>query len=514
MSQTTLEPAAYTPAVAAQRTHSQTNRRTVGLRLVYLGLLTCLAFAILGYHPGVEDDFVYLAAIKHDLNPALFPHDLPFIMEQLHLTLFDTLIAGLVNVTHLGLPWSEILCQFSAIGVLLFCCWQIAAHCFHEASARWAGTTFIAVMLALPVSTSDLFLVDQHLHPRLLATDCILLAVLAILGRRGAFAFPLLLVGAVLHPLMTAFGSSFCLFLACEQTMPSWWSFAFRPFRTAAAVLPSSWLWEKPTVEWQRAASPRTFLNLWRWPWYGWLGIVGPMAIVAWLRSIACRRNQSNLITFSSALLAYSVFQLIVAMVLLSSHAPAWFLQFEPMRFLHLLYLFTALLGAATFGGLWLKRSYWRWTLVFLPLGAAMYVDQRAEFAGSPHIEWPGAAPSNPWLQSFAWIRTHTPTEAYFALDPLYTNAHLEGVHSFRALAERSMLADSIKDPGIVTHVPHLAPRWISETDATAGWQSFDARDFQGLRQQFGVDWILVDHSVPGLACPYHNSMIWVCKLS
>jgi hypothetical protein len=76
------------------------------------------------------------------------------------------------------------------------------------------------------------------------------------------------------------------------------------------------------------------------------------------------------------------------------------------------------------------------------------------------------------------------------------------------------MLADSIKDPGIVTHVPHLAPRWIRETEATAGWQNFNVRDFQGLREQFGVDWVLLDHSVPGLGCPYHNGMIWVCKLS
>ena len=42
--------------------------------LVLLLLLTVGAILVQGYHPGLEDDAYYLAAIKHDLNPALFPH--------------------------------------------------------------------------------------------------------------------------------------------------------------------------------------------------------------------------------------------------------------------------------------------------------------------------------------------------------------------------------------------------------------------------------------------------------
>ena len=85
-----------------------------------------------------------------------------------------------------------------------------------------------------------------------------------------------------------------------------------------------------------------------------------------------------------------------------------------------------------------------------------MLAAQRAEFSGSQHIEWPGRAPSNPWLQAFAWIRTNTPTDAYFALDPRYLEAPGEDYHSFRALAERSQMADAIKDTAVVTQVPEL----------------------------------------------------------
>ena len=45
-----------------------------GRRLRWLALLPLSVFAILiqGYHPGLEDDAFYLAAIKQNLNPSLF----------------------------------------------------------------------------------------------------------------------------------------------------------------------------------------------------------------------------------------------------------------------------------------------------------------------------------------------------------------------------------------------------------------------------------------------------------
>ncbi len=47
----------------------------------------------MGYHPGLEDDAFYLAAIKRNLNPSLFPHDAEFFRLQFQATIFDKLIA-------------------------------------------------------------------------------------------------------------------------------------------------------------------------------------------------------------------------------------------------------------------------------------------------------------------------------------------------------------------------------------------------------------------------------------
>src|ERR1019366_6352007 len=63
-------------------------------------LLTALGLAIAGYDPGCEDDGVYLSAIKHDLAPALYPHDADFFALQLQATVFDRAVAGLIRLSH------------------------------------------------------------------------------------------------------------------------------------------------------------------------------------------------------------------------------------------------------------------------------------------------------------------------------------------------------------------------------------------------------------------------------
>jgi hypothetical protein len=143
-----------------------------------------------------------------------------------------------------------------------------------------------------------------------------------------------------------------------------------------------------------------------------------------------------------------------------------------------------------------------------------MFASQRALFAATPHFEFPGTRPTNPWLESFAWIRNNTPVNAYFALDPKYLAAPGEDYHSFRALAERSMLADMIKDPAVVTQVPELGRDWEKQTEAQVGWQHFELRDFQRLKSDFGVDWVLVSYPEPaGLDCKWHNARLSVCQI-
>ena len=88
-----------------------------------------------------------------------------------------------------------------------------------------------------------------------------------------------------------------------------------------------------------------------------------------------------------------------------------------------------------------------------------------------------------------------------------------EDQHGFRAIAQRSMLADNLKDSGAVTMFPKLAELWKQQVEAEQGWKHFGLADFRHLSSQFGVDWVVVASPISGLACPYHNEAVAVCQI-
>ena len=88
-------------------------------------------------------------------------------------------------------------------------------------------------------------------------------------------------------------------------------------------------------------------------------------------------------------------------------------------------------------------------------------------------------------------------------------------MHGFRAIAERSMLADFVKDSGAVSLFPQLADHWRSQTQAESGWKDFKLQDFEKLAGEFPVTWILTQTPAPGgLACPYKNRDVAVCRIA
>lgn len=484
-----------------------------GRNFLLVLLFSLLAMAVMGYHPGLEDDAVYLTAVKADLNPALYPHDSDFFRVQLQATVFDKCVAGFVRYMHIPVAYAELLFQFLSIYLILLCCRSIAGHLFAEEWVQWAGVALTTAMMTLPVAGTALNLADQHLHPRNTATALILWAISRILAGRRWQAVLLLFCAFLLHPIMTVLGISFCCFLTLA---PLDWALARRRalLGSVAAATPLGWIFEPPTPVWHRALQTRGYYFLYNWTWYEWLGAVGPLCLFCLLWRLALKRGETKLARFALAVFSYGVFQLAVAMIVLKSPALVRLTPMQPMRFLHLIYYFLTLVGGCLLGKYLLKKSAWRWAVFLIIINTSMFASQRALFSGSQHLELPGMTSSNPWLQSFAWIRANTPTDAYFAMDPNYLAAPGEDYHSFRALAERSQLADMVKDPSLVTQVPELGPAWERQVNATAGWQQFQLADFERLKGQLRVSWVLVPYPQPtGLPCKWHNKSLSVCEI-
>ncbi|MGA2457090.1 MAG: glycosyltransferase family 39 protein [Terriglobales bacterium] len=502
-----------------------------GTSLQKLGWLTLLlllaAFAMLvqGYHPGLEDDAFYLAAIKQDLNPSLFPHDADFFRVQFQATVFDKLIALSLRWTHVPLEWGILFWQGAVTVLILWGCWRISRRCFAEAHAQWAAVTLVAVLLTLPVSGTGLNLTDQHLHPRALATALILAAIVAVLDRRLVLAGALLAVAFSVHAIMAAFGASYCLFLMwkpAERTKTERTKTKVDQQRTAvlAALLwPLGWMFDPPSDAWRQAAATRSFYFVLRWHWYEWLGVVAPLLLLWWFRALARRRSQTVLAHVAERLVYFGGFQLAVALIILLPARLERLRPLEPMRFLHLVYLLFVLLAGGLLGQYVLKKHALRWLLLFVPLSAGMFYAQRQMYPATAHLELPGSlsrneASRNNWVEAFRWISRNTPVDSQFALDPRYMELPGEDYHGFRAVAERSVLADELKDAGMAARVPRLAPRWLREVEAQRGWRDFQRPDFLRLKAEFGVDWVVLQApGVEGLPCPYRNPQVVVCRV-
>ncbi len=249
--------------------------------LALLAALTVFALLIMGYHPGLEDDAFYLAAIKRNLNPALFPHDAEFFRLQFQATIFDKLVALSVRLTHLPLAWTVFLWQLAAIFLLLHGCWRISRRCFTQPAAQWASVTTVAALLTLPLPGIALALADQYLHPRTLATAAILAAIVAVLDRRlwlaGGLARRRLYYSA---PSWPASEFLFCAFLFWNQRVRPLQRRSSAPSSRSAGPLPLGWIFEPASDAWRQAAATRGFYYPAHWHWYEWLGLIAPLILL------------------------------------------------------------------------------------------------------------------------------------------------------------------------------------------------------------------------------------------
>jgi hypothetical protein len=160
-----------------------------------------------------------------------------------------------------------------------------------------------------------------------------------------------------------------------------------------------------------------------------------------------------------------------------------------------------------------LRTHVWRWLVLFIPLCSGMFYVQRELFSTSSHIELPGLQAPNRWARCFLWIRQNTPPDAYFAVDPHYMSRPDEENIGFRALAERSKLADYSQDAAVAAVAPDLALVWKRQVESMKGYQNFTRNDFLRLKTEFATDWALVEQEVPALNCPYFKDGLAVCRI-
>ena len=455
------------------------------------------------------------------LNPILFPVNAEFFGEHAGHTLYPKLIAASVRMSHLPLPWAMFIWHILSIFLMLAATWRMASALFVDPKARWAAVALMAGLLTLPVAGTALYILDQYLNPRNLAAFAGVFAIAEVLHRRFVVAVLWLAFAAAMHPFMSAFSIMFCVWLVLLER--------FEPrFLGFSAALPFGITLDPPPAAYHEVALLQPSHYILRWEWYEWLGVIGPVLLFWWFARIARRRGLNNIELVSRAIIPVVLVATVAAIILSSSARMEALARLQPLRSLALTYILLIVIGGGLLGEYVLQRHAWRWAVFFLPLGLGMFWAQREIFPASAHIEWPWAESRNPWAQAFDWIRTNTPTDALFALNPAHMDLPGEDEIGFRACAERSMLADLVKDKGASTMFPPLSAEWLKQVQDQKNWTHFQLSDIERLRQKYGIGWVVVEQAVfaqglaqPGLAhagrdaleCPYQNSAVRVCRL-
>lgn len=490
-----------------------------------LGLLglTAAAFAIDGYHPFSEDAETYLPAVEKLLHPHLFPTGAEYFQLHAHLTLFPQLLAYTVLTGHVTLPWALFFWQTLSFFLFILACWKLMGRLFASPVAGWAGVGLVVTLSTMPVAGTALYPMDPFLNPRNIIAFAQIFAVLKVVERRYIQAGLFLLFGFAIHPLMTAFAATFCVAVVVidqwvEVREPARDQLAVQEIAPAAPALllfgAFDGLFKPPSEAYDLVAGNHRYQFLARWTWYESLGAIAPLFIFWGFSRIARARKMRYLELISRAMVVYGAVYFIIGLVVSLPHRLEVLALLQPMRSLQLLYILMLLVGGGLLGEYILRNKIWRWVALFLPLSAGMCYAQRALYPATAHIEWPTAGPTNPWEQAFEWVRDNTPEQAVFAIDPNYMGIEGEDSQGFRAIAERSQLADDGKDSGVVELFPQIGSSWMAQVHAQTGIEQFRRSDFERLERDYGVSWVILQRSGHhDLDCPYKNAVVTVCRL-
>jgi hypothetical protein len=473
-------------------------------------LLTVAALAVHGYHPAIEDAEIYLPGIKLHLNPALYPTGREFFLSHASMTWFDDIVAASVRWSHL--PFDAVLfCwHLASIFLLLLASWRLGEACFETRRACWCGTALVASLLTMPVAGTALFIMDPYLTPRSVSLYATLFALRGAIDRKRLQVAGWMAITAAFHPLMTVFAGSYLTLVYFQNHE-----------RRPIGVLPAAfglvnWV-PRASASYHIVVQTNPYFFILRWAWYEWAGVFGSIALACWFERIGARHGRRTVQILCRAIVAMIVIALAAALLLTVPDRFEALARYQPMRALYVAYVLLLIIGGGLMGDGVLKQSAVRWALLFLPLSVGVGYAQTLMYPATRHIEWPLAPSHNAWVDAFQWIEASTPIDATFALDPEYMVRPGEDRHGFRAIAERSRLADALKDSSAATMFPEgpLAEHVLQQVNGLRGWRNLGISDFARIGRAYGVSWVVLEQpGVAGLYCPYANAAVRVCQVT
>ena len=479
---------------------------------ISLALLTPAVLLVHGYHPLADDGAVYVTGIKKLANPGLYQPDAVFALSPTHLSIFAHLLAGVLRWGHISLSALLLICHAASIFLFLLGSWKVAARIFPEQSARWGAVLLAACCFTLPVAGTSLSIMDPYVTARSFSTPFTLFALAAVLEDKWVTCGVWLALAALLHPLMACYATFAVLILVLTRRR-RWRSIrllAVLGLLTCAVIFMVT---RHPdlSVAYNRAALSRSYFFLSSWRWYEYPGLLMPLLLLGIGGANKRAPWPARALAISATILGGCA--LLASMCFVHRSGSLLLARLQVLRAFHFVYIAGVLLaggGLATLAQRW-KRGI---AALYVAVLLIMFAAQKMTYPASSHVEWPGLSPRNLWRQAFLWVRANTPEDAIFALDNDYIEWPGEDAQGFRAIAERSAVADYFKDGGIASNFRQAASPWWQGSQATGQLNS--ASDEQRLARllPLGVTWIVLPAQAnTRFPCPFTNGSVRVCRL-
>lgn len=483
--------------------------------ILRLGLLTAAGLLIHGYHLGVEDAEIYIPTAKKLLHPGLYPYADEFFLSHGHLSLFGPILAWTSRLTHLPVDWSIFGWYLLTLFATLASCWVLLSACFESSRARWTGMLVVTAVLAMPATNTGLLLIDPYMTARSFSTPLTVFALAGLLERKYVLSGVAALLTAAFHPQMVAYLIFLALVIWVIERKRERVRERVPVMASGLAVLPTGFSLAPASGPYREALYSRDYFFLYNWSWYHWVGMLAPLAILAWFWRSNLRGTKPAFSSLSFAMLPFGILSIAAAAFLGSSPSLDMFARLQPLRTFHLITLVLVLLLSGVIGEYLAKGRPWVPAVLALPLAMGMFYVARQTYPKSPQVELPAQTSPNAWVNTLLWVRNHTPQDAVFAVDSRYFMDSEADVHGFRAVAERSALADYFKDGGVVSLFPSLAGEWKQMSSATEGLNHFRVDDFRRLKSEYpAISWTVVHGAAPaGMECPHQQGGYAVCMI-
>ena len=465
-----------------------------------------------GYRYGVSDQAFYIPVITRALDPSLFPRDGWLIDAEGRLMLADELLAAVVRGTGLPLEALFLLGYIASLGLVWTGLVLIGGRVYRS---WWAVAALgAAFTLRHRIARTSANSLEPYFHPRILAFGLGMLAIAAVLRRRGWLAAALVTASAVIH-ITTALWFAVLVGVALAVLEPRWRRLGTLGLAGAAAVLmvmvsagPLRGSITMMDDVWLQAVASKDSLFATDWPAWAWVINLGLLGVLWWAHRTRTTRGQATAEDRALVWGATALVALFLATLPLVSAGFALAVQFQISRVFWLVDLLALVYLIAVMSeprGMRASAAVVAILLLAASTARGMYImlverPERALFELR--------VPESPWEDAMRWL-ARQPQTSHVLADP--GHAWKYGT-SVRVSAERDVLLEEVKDSALAIYSREAAVRFVDRVRAVGDFRALTADRARDLAHRYAVDYLVtdVDLSLPSV---YRNAQFRIYDL-